>query len=79
MDLRYGEEYTWKDVAGAYPDMWLFMTDVAKKNGAIDRFRFLAVCSHADKIKYMRKFRSEGIPYECERTTFSVPNLGALC
>ena len=79
MDLKYGEEYSWKDIAAAYPGMWLFMTDVAKKNGVIDRFRFLALCDHNQKASYMKKFRLDGIPYECERTTFAAPNLGVLC
>ena len=79
MELKYGNTYLWKDVVRAYPDMWLFMSDVEKTDGAIDRFRFLALCPHSEKASYMRKFRDQGIPYECERTTFSVPNMGVLC
>lgn len=79
MELKYGEIYNWDDIVKKYPDKWLFMTDVDKNNGVIGKFKFLAICSHDKKASFMRKFRDEGISYECERTTFAAPNMGVLC
>ena len=79
MELKYGETYSWDDIAGKYPDMWLFMTNVCKINGSIKSFKFLALCPHEEKASFMNKFRDQGILYECERTSFSAPNMGVLC
>lgn len=79
MDLEYGKRYKWSDVQEQYPDQWVFMKDIEKKAGAIDSFIFLYICPHKDKVKYMKLLRDSGISYKCERTTFSMPNVGVLC
>jgi hypothetical protein len=77
--LEVGKIYDWKRIVIEYPNMWVFITDIKEKNGTINTCRLLAVCSHQDKAKYIIDFKSRGISFECERTSFSAPNMGVLC
>ncbi len=76
--MEINEVCKWTSIVKKYPDMWVFMTDVKEKNGQIDTCRVLAICNHSEKAKYISLFKDKGINFECERTTFSAPNIGVL-
>ena len=77
--LEMNKVYKWQIIVSEYPNMWAFITDIKEKDGQIISCRLLAICSHKDKAKYIQSFKRRGIHFECERTTFSAPNMGVLC
>ena len=78
--LEIGKVYKWSDIVEAYPDLWVFITDVVEtQDGNIDTCKLLKVCKHDETAKYIKQFKEEGITFWCERTTFSAPNVGFLC
>ncbi len=73
------EKVLWSDIEQRYPNMWAFVQNVKKnKDGDIVSVRLLAICTKQDKVKWLKQFTDANIEFQCIRTTFSAPNVGAL-
>lgn len=73
--LELNKRYKWEIIAKVYPDMWAFITDIKEKDGCIESCKLLMICRHSEKAGYFKYYVSKGIDFECERTTFSAPNM----
>ena len=78
MTLERGKVYKWSDIVSAYPDMWAFVTDVKKDEGAIQTGKLLDIVPFERKSETYRKYKSAGVSFYHLRTTFAAPNVGVL-
>ncbi len=71
-NLKMNEVYSWKVMAEAYPDSWLFLSNITEdKGGAIVSGRLLAVSKDNDDISSALKIvKSYNKPYGCYRSTY---------
>ena len=63
----------WTEIEKNHPNQWALITNIKMKDGLIDSCDVLKICSHAEKVKWIKYFRSQNIKFECERTTFNSP------
>lgn len=79
-NLKYNEVYTWEEIGKVYPDMYAFITDVKyDKYEEIKKCKLLKVVPYERKDQTILEYIKQGIEFDCERTTFSAPNVGVLC
>lgn len=78
-EMSTNKIYKWSDIQAVYPNMWAIITDVKEKDGMIITCRVLCICTQNEKANIIKKYKSAGLKFECERTTFSAPNMGVLC
>ena len=76
MNINRNKVYKWVDISSAFPNKWAIITDVKERNGMIYTCKVLDICTHDEKAVLIRKYKEMGIKFECERTTFSAPNMG---
>ena len=70
---------TWKDIQTQYPNKWVFVQNLKRnKDGDIILFKLLTICNKHDKAKWIQKYTADDIEFQCIRTTFSAPNIGAI-
>lgn len=79
MNIEQNKTYKWSDITSAYPNMWAIITDIKEKNGLIYTCKVLNICTQDEKAELIMKYKKAGLKFECERTTFSAPNMGVLC
>jgi hypothetical protein len=71
--------YKWSDIALEYPDKWAIITDIKEKDGMIETCKLISICTQDEKAELIKKYKKQGLKFECERTTFSAPNVGVVC
>lgn len=79
MNIDQNKVYKWADIALEFPNKWAIITDVKEKDGLIYTCKVLNICTQDEKAKLIKMYKETGIKFECERTTFSAPNMGVLC
>ena len=73
-----GKIYKWAEIVSNYPDLWVIITDVNKRNGEILSCKLLDVCSFKDRPSYTKHYLDLGIKFRCVRTTSNVPTVGCI-
>ncbi len=72
-NLEMNQVYDWKEMAEAYPDSWLFLTDMIKdKGGVVIDGRLLAVSDYDDDDdinRALKEVKAYNKPYGCYRST----------
>ena len=78
--MKYNKYYKWEDLVKQYPDMWVFydVNKSKKKNGVLDKVFVLGICRFSERTVTIMKLDNLGIDFDCARTTFSAPTVGAL-
>lgn len=78
--LEYNQRYSWDEMASAYQDMWVFLTNVTF-SGVYDikDAILLEVSSFEDKEEVYARLIKEHSDLVCRRTTYRGPTVGVLC
>ncbi|MBQ9609475.1 MAG: hypothetical protein IJV15_08545 [Lachnospiraceae bacterium] len=76
--LEMGKVYKWSLISATYPNMYAIITDVKEKGGLIQSCKLLEITTYENKEKVVHEYKNSDINFDCVRTTFSAPNMGAL-
>ena len=72
-------KFTWADIERQYPNKWAFIKNVKRnENNDIVSFELLKICDKSEKAKWFALYMKEDYKFECIRTTWNAPNMGAL-
>lgn len=76
---RYFIMTKWEELTKQYPNQWAFISNVKRNNNdEIISFELLKVCPKSEKSKWLSYYMNGTVKFECVRTTFNAPNVGAL-
>ena len=70
----------WDKVKCEHPNSWAFINPdrTQKRDGFIEKCYVYLICTFEEKGKYVEKLRNQNKNFDCIKTTFSAPRLGAL-
>lgn len=76
--LELGKRYTWEEVSGAYPGMWVRMSNCnLSAGGDIDNGILVGVYTDEESIEVELKMWDEESKDELQRTTYDM-NIGVI-
>lgn len=76
--LEFNKIYTWEEIVKAYPDLYVFITNIKEKDGEIKTCKLLDVCSFNEKADFILKYNNKRVKFRCCRTTPKLPSM-VLC
>lgn len=69
---------TWKEIEKKYPDKWVFMSNVKRDHGSVVDCELICVVPFEEMADTMVRLKENGVPFERERTTESMPTTGVI-
>lgn len=76
--LELNRVHTWDEIATAYQNQWVIVTNIKEHNGEVESCKLLHVCTKETKNEYIKKYLDTDIKFACLRTTFNAPNIGYI-
>ncbi len=77
-ELELNKRYTWKELAEAYPDMWVFLTEVEYDLHKVSSAVLVAVSTFEHRDEVFQQVDKDCSDFIVRRTTPAFPTVGVL-